>query len=253
MQVQFTLKDFSAASFTTYTLTSTYPTGIAGSPSQPWSSVQYFPPYSATLVVIDGTSGGPKEFQISPESMMVPAGGTVSWNFSGGSLTAVAFDAYEGVPACAGNIALTGANQITVSAGSTPGFCHFTMIGSNGSGTQGGWIVVGNPAANLTIAGGNNQTAMHNTVLPVPLSVSLAPGSSGGSNPSSGASIFFTTSAGTLSNGTASGSKIIATTNGSGVASVTLTLPSSAQTVTVSAEGPYGLGHPTVTFSEIAQ
>ncbi len=253
VQVQFTLKDFSAASFTTYTLTSTYPTGIAGSPSQPWSSVQYFPPYSATLVVIDGTSGGPKEFQISPESMMVPAGGTVSWNFSGGSLTAVAFDAYEGVPACAGNIALTGANQITVSAGSTPGFCHFTMIGSNGSGTQGGWIVVGNPAANLTIAGGNNQTAMHNTVLPVPLSVSLAPGSSGGSNPSSGASIFFTTSAGTLSNGTASGSKIIATTNGSGVASVTLTLPSSAQTVTVSAEGPYGLGHPTVTFSEIAQ
>jgi hypothetical protein len=183
--------------------------------------------------------------------MMVPAGGTVTWNFTGGSLTSAVFDAYEGVPACAGTIALTGTNQITVNAASTPGFCHFTL--SNGSGTQGGWIIVGNPAASLTVAGGNNQTAMHNTVLPVPLSVSLAPGSSGGSNPSSGASIFFTTSAGTLSNGTASGSKIIATTNGSGVASVTLTLPSNAQKVTVSAEGPYGLGHPTVTFSEIAQ
>ncbi len=130
------------------------------------------------------------------------------------------------------------------------------MTGTDPAGVvenQGRWVVAGNPAANLTIAGGNNQTAMHNTVLPVPLSVSLAPGSSGGSNPSSGASIFFRASASTLSNGTASGSKMIATTNGSGVASVTLTLPSSAQTVTVGAEGPDGLGHPTVTFSEIAQ
>jgi hypothetical protein len=44
--------------------------------------------------------------------------------------------------------------------------------------------------------------------------------------------------------GCLAGSKVIATTNGSGVASVTLTLPSGAQTVTVTAEGPYGLGHP---------
>jgi len=202
----------------------------------------------------------------------VPADGTATLQATGRSLgrtnqfsvtlNSAVFDAFEGVPACGGNIVLTNPaiayNQpatLTVTAANTPGFCHFTVTGNDGvvTQTQGGWIVVGNPAASLTIAGGNNQTAMHNTVLPVPLSVSLAPGSSGGSNPSSGASIFFTTSAGTLSNGTASGSKIIATTNGSGVASVTLTLPSNAQTVTVSAEGPYGLGHPTVTFSEIAQ
>ena len=251
VQVQFTLKDFTPTSFTSYTLSALYPVGIAASNSQPWSSVQYFPPYSVTLVVINGTFSGPKEFQISPDSMMVPAGGTVTWSFTGGSLTSAVFDAYEGVPACAGTIALTGTNKITVNAGSTPGFCHFTF--SNGSGTQGGWIIVGNPAASLTVAGGNNQIGMHGTVLPVALSVNLAPGSSGGTNPASGASILFKTNAGTLSSGTTSGSKVIAITNGSGVAAVTLTLPSTAQTVTVTAEGPYGLGHPTVTFTETSQ
>jgi len=253
VQVQFTLKNFNATDFTSYTLSAAYPTGIAGSPSQPWSAVQYFPPYSVTLVVMNGTFSGSKQFQISPDSMMVPAGGTVTWNFSGGSLTSVAFDAYQGVPACAGNIAVTGTNQITVNAGSTPGFCHFTMIGSNSSGTQGGWIIVGNPAASLTIASGNKQTGMRGTTLPIALSVTLAPGNSGGTNPASGASILFSTNAGTLSNGTSSGSKVIAITNTSGATSVALTLPPSAQAVTVSAEGPYGLGHPAVTFIETAQ
>jgi hypothetical protein len=204
---------------------------------------------------------------------MMPAGGTATLQATGRSLgntnafnvtlNSAAFDAYEGVSACGGNIVLTNPaiayNQpatLTVTAANTPGFCHFTVTGTDLAGvtqTQGGWIVVGNPPANLTIAGGNNQTGTHGTTLPVALSVNLAPGNSGGANPSSGASVFFSTNAGTLSNGTNSGSKVIATTNASGAASVTLTLPSNAQTVTVSAEGPYGLGHPTVTFSEIAQ
>ena len=46
---------------------------------------------------------------------------------------------------------------------------------------------------------------------------------------------------------------MIAVTNSTGVASVTLTLPGSAQTVAVTAEGPYGLGHPVATFTETAQ
>jgi hypothetical protein len=80
----------------------------------------------------------------------------------------------------------------------------------------------------------------------------LTPDPSGGTK--TGASVLFTTSAGTLSNGTTSGSQVIAVTNSSGVASVTLTLPSTAQTVTVNAEGPYGLGHPVAAaFTETAQ
>jgi hypothetical protein len=46
---------------------------------------------------------------------------------------------------------------------------------------------------------------------------------------------------------------MIAPTNSSGVAGVTLTLPSAPGTVTVTAEGPYGLGHPVATFTETAQ
>ena len=107
------------------------------------------------------------------------------------------------------------------------GFCHYTVTGSDGTATQtqGGWIVVGNPPATLTQSG-NNQSGSAGTALSQPLTVTLSPGQSGGS--ANGAGILFTTSAGTLSNGATSGTSVIATTNSSGTASVTLTLPSNA-------------------------
>jgi len=141
--------------------------------------------------------------------------------------------------------------EITVHAGSAPGFCHFTVTGSDGTATQnqGGWIVVGNPAATLAKTSGDNQTGTHGTQLPQALTVTLNAGQSGGS--ATGASILFTaTSGATLSNGTTSGPKVIAVTNSSGVASVTLTLPTTTGVVTVTADGPYGLGHPEVTLTE---
>jgi len=265
-QVQFTLSNFSPTTYQSFTLASPSPTIITASAQQPWSSVQYFPPYSITLVSVSGsiTSAGPV-FSLNPDTIMVPAGGTVTLQATSNgnvTLTSAVFDAFEGAAACTGSIALTNPTitssqpaQITVTAGNTPGFCHFTVTGtdSSGSSPEGGWILVGNPAASLTITGGNNQTGMHGTLLPIALAVNLAPGSSGGANPASGASILFSTNAGTVSNGTSSGSKVIATSDGSGVASVTLTLPSAAQTVTVTAEGPYGLGHPIVTFTETSQ
>ena len=99
---------------------------------------------------------------------------------------------------------------------------------------------------------GSSQTGTKGTALPTPLAVTLTPDPSGGTK--TGASVLFTTSAGTLSNGTTSGSQVIAVTNSSGVASVTLTLPSTAGPVTVNAQGPYGLGHPVApAFTETAQ
>jgi hypothetical protein len=286
VQAQFTLKGFNATSFQSYTLVSQAPATIITSSSQPWSSVQYFPPYSATVVVISGsaTAHPSASWSLNPDTIMVPAGGTVTLQATGRqifynnqptpspftvTLSSAVFDAFEGAPACNGNITLTNPQikgnpnfigsqpaLLTVNGLNTPGFCHVTLTGTDDSGvtqTQGGWIVVGNPAASLTVAGGNNQTGMHGTALPIALSVNLAPGSSGGASPASGASIFFSTNAGTISNGTTSGPKVIATTNASGIASVTLTLPSAARTVTISAEGPYGLGHPTATFTETSQ
>jgi len=216
--------------------------------------------------VINGSESSKpaSEWYLNPDDLMIPASGTATLHpaISRGSatvtLSSAVFDAYEGAAACSGSLALTNSTitatqsaTITVNAGSTPGFCHFTVTGSDGTATQtqGGWIVVGNPAATLAQSG-NNQSGSAGTALSQPLSVTLTPGQSGGS--ASGAGILFTTSAGTLSNGTTSGISVIATTNASGIASVTLTLPSSKGTVTVTAQDQIALGGVSVTFTETA-
>ncbi len=270
-QVAFTTTGFTPTGYTSYTLSQSSPSAIVASASQSWSSSITFAPYTATLLVVNGSlaSTPASAWDIGPDAMMVAANGTVTLHpiiitgTANVTLSSAAFDSFEGATACSGTITLTTSTitiasqgEITVNAGSTPGFCHFTVTGTDSGATQteGGWIVVGNPAATLAQTSGNQQSAAPGTVLPNPLTVTLTPGSSGGANPSVGASILFTATAGTLSNGTTSGSKVIAVTNSSGVASVTLTLPSTAGNVTVTAEGPYGLGHPVApSFTETAQ
>jgi hypothetical protein len=204
------------------------------------------------------------EWYLNPDDLMIPSSGTSTLHPAIGSgtsavtLSSAVFDAYEGAPACSGSITLTNATitaaqpgSITVSAGSTTGFCHYTVTGSDGTATQtqGGWIVIGNPPATL-IQSGSNQSGTAGSVLSQPLTVTLTPAQSGGS--ASGAGILFTTSAGTLSNGTTIGTSVIAQTNASGIASVTLTLPSSKGTVTVTAQDQFALGGASVSFTETA-
>lgn len=184
------------------------------------------------------------------------------------NLNSAVFDSFEGTSACnSGSFTLTNPvvaagtpGDIAVNAPASPGFCHFTVTASDGT-SKGGWIVVGKAAATIGKTGGDAQSGTHGTTLPVNLSVTLSPGSSGGT--ATGASVLFTiTSAtgGSLSNVLVgsekafTGTRVIAVTNSSGVASVTLTLPATAGPVTVHAEGPYGLGHPVVPtdFNETA-
>ena len=268
-QVSFTTSGFTpSGTQTTYTLSQNSPTAIVSSAGN-WSATQTFAPYTATLVVVPGAlnSTPGADWDLNPDTIMVPASGTVTLSpkITGGTgsvtLSSAVFDAFAGAPACTGgsiNIGTatitTSANgAITVNAPGTPEFCHFTATGTDAGGvtqTQGGWIVVGNPAATFTQTG-NNQTGAAGSTLT--LSVTLNPGQSGGTN--TGASVLFwtPTNGATLSNGTTSGPKVIAVTDSSGVASVTLTLPSTAGPVAVTAEGPYGLGHPVATFAETAQ
>jgi hypothetical protein len=265
-QVAFTTNGFSPTNVTTYTLSQSSPTTIAAGSSQAWPGTLTFAPYTATMLVVSGavTMSPATEWDLNPDTIMVPASGTVTLNpvITGGSgtvtLTNAAFDSYQGTLACTGaTIDITNAvvhssqnALLTVATGTTPGFCHFTVTGTDGtvSQTQGGWIVVGNPAATLAKTLGDGQTGTPGTALPIPLKVTLDAGQSGGS--ASGASILFTASAGSLNS---TGNKVIVVTDGSGVASVTLTLPASTGAVTVTAEGPYGLGHPVATFTETAQ
>jgi hypothetical protein len=266
--VTFTLSGFTPSNVLSYTLASTAPTAITASSSASWSSTMTFAPYTATLLVISGSvaTAPASEWDLNPDTTMVAASGTVTLQpeitkgTANVTLESAAFDSFEGSTACSGTITLTDATitptqtgTITVKAGSTPDlFCHFTVTGNDGTvtQTQGGWIVVGNPAATFTQTG-SGQAGARGTALPTPLTFTLVPGASGGTI--DGASILFSTNAGTLSNGTPGGQKVIALTNSSGVASVTLTLPASAGTVTVTAEGPYGLGHPVATFTETSQ
>jgi hypothetical protein len=266
-QVEFDLSGFNATSFVSYTLASTASNSIKASTSQAWTSSQSFAPYTATLLVITGALATTpvSDWDLNPDAIMVPAGGTVTLQpkITGGTanvtLSSAVLDSYESVSACGGTPVITAATltpaqpgAITVNAGTTPGFCHFTVTGSDGTATQteGGWIVVGNPPATLSQTG-DGQSGAHGQALTDPLTVTLLPGQSGGA--STGASILFTTSAGSLSNGTTSGTSVIAVTNSSGVASVTLTLPASTGKVTVQAQAPIALGATEISFTETSQ
>ncbi len=265
-QVTFSLNGFSPTTYVAYTLSSTAAASIAASSSTAWNATQTFAPYTITLLVVNGSEASTpaSEWYLDPDDLMVPANGigtltpVITSGTANVTLTSAVFDAYEGAAACSGTLGLANATitpalpaTITVKPGSTPGFCHFTVTGNDGTATQtqDGWIVVGNPAATLTQTG-NNQSGSVGTALAQPLTVTLTPGQSGGTN--TGAGILFTTSAGTLSNGTTSGTSVIALTNSSGVASVTLTLPSTAGTVTVTAQDQFALGGASIPFTETA-
>jgi len=141
-----------------------------------------------------------------------------------------------------------------LTAPATPGFCHFSVTASDGT-TQGGWLVVGNPAATLSKTT-DPGSGTHGTT--ITLAATLASGQSGGSP--GGASVVLTVppGSGSLTNVPVgseqvfTGTKVIAVTNSSGVATVTFTLPASTGQVNVTAEGPFALGHPSVTFTEIS-
>ena len=249
---QFAMNGFTPSQVTTYTLSKKKPTTIVPSPPKAWSSSMTFAPYSATLLVVTGSMAKVPgaEWDLNPDTTMLPAGGTVTLapKIVAGSATVTLgtpqFDPGITVAVTQGTITPGQNGAITVTAGSNPGFYHYTVPSTDNTGAnqqQGGWILVGNPPATFTKQG-DNQKGVHGTNLN--LSVTLNPGSSGGS--AAGATLLFTTDAGALSSRTV-------TTDGSGNATVVLTLPQSPGTVHVTAEGPYGLGHPDVTFTETSQ
>ena len=233
------------SSITTYTLAASSPSAIAVS-TPTITPVMNFPPYSATLLVMTFTPGHlnvpQSEWDLNPDTLVIAAGGTATLQpriTSGTANVDIINESATGLGiGSGGTITPTQPGMVTISvpSGTAPGFYPFSVTGAQNFPTfQKGWVIVTNPAATFTKTG-DNQTGGS-----LPLKVTLAPGSSGGT--ASGASILFTTDKGTLS-------QRIVNTDSSGNASVTLTLPSGSGTATVTAEGPYGLGHPVATFTE---
>ena len=244
-QVGFTLNNFTPAAFTAYTLSQATPTAIVASASQGWSATQSFAPYSATLLVISGTLAKTPaaEWDLNPDTIQAAANATITLapkivSASGNATVTLQSAQFDASSTSGGTISIVTAlvtssanGAITIATGSTPGFYHFTVTGQDSTGvtqSQGGWVLVGNPAATFTLTGNNQSGAAGATLT---LSVTLNPGTSGGTN--TGASVLFTTNSGSLGGA----AQQIVTTNSSGVASVTLTLPANAGTVQVTAEG----------------
>lgn len=244
-QVQIATNGFTPSTVVSYTLAVSAPITITSTSSSAFSSTVSVAPYAAKLLVITGTMAGKpaSEWDLNPDTVMVPAGGSVTLNpkITSGTanvtLSSPQSDSGITVTVPQASVTTSQSGQVSITAGNTPGFYHYTVTGtdSGAAQTQGGWIVVGKPAATLTKTGDNQSGGS------LMLTIALAPGSSGGAK--TGATIFFTADKGTLS-------QRIVTTNSSGNASVTLTLPSGSGTAHVTAEGPYGLGHPVVTFTE---
>lgn len=252
-QVQFALNGFTPSTVTKYTVSSASSSSITATASAAWSSTISFAPYSATLLVISGSTPQlpDAEWDLNPDTIMVPTGGSVTLQpkitSASGMVTLGAPQSDAGITLNTTQSSLTttqnGAITVASASGTAPGFYHFTVPGTDGAGVvqnQSGWIFVTKPAATLSKTGDNQSGVTGSTLT---LSVTLAAGSSGGTN--TGASILFTADSGTLSEN-------IVTTDSTGKASVILTLPSSSGNVHVTAEGPYGLGHPVATFTETA-
>ncbi len=275
------LKNFTAASVASYRISAANPNQITASSPAAFSPSQTFPPYSATLLVISGSMPAlpAADWALNPSlapatttyaasgTIMVSAGTTAVIHpalVTGAgpvTLTGVTADSSSGITFTITQPTLTagqnGALSIGVPASTTPGFYNYTVTGKDAAGiiqTQAGIVEAGNPAATLS-ATGNGQTAAPGSTLT--LSVTVAPGSSGAN--AAGQDLMFTASAGTLAapSGTVApstpGSMLLVTTDANGTASVKLTLPATPGAVTVTAEAPYPLGHPTVTFTETAQ
>ncbi|PYV54083.1 MAG: hypothetical protein DMG98_19200 [Acidobacteria bacterium] len=204
----FALSGFTPSQVKSYTLSTASAHSIVAGASQAWNSSMTFAPYSATLLVITGTTPNlpAAEWDLNPDTIMVPAGGTASLHpklISGTGVTLGSPMSQSGITATTASSTVNSGQQgaVQVTAGNTPGFYSFSVPPTDSGGvstTESGWIVVGKPAASLAKTAGDNQTGTAGTVLPINLSVALSPGSSGGT--AAGASVFFATSAGSLTN-----------------------------------------------------
>jgi hypothetical protein len=248
----FNVEGFKPSEMTTYTLSSVRPTTIVAAAGKAWSATQVFAPYSATLIVATGTTPEKPavEWDLVPDTLLAPASAsiTVPAEITSGAgtfkMTGVSATAGLTVILTQPNIAIGTPGSVNFRTPSTPGLYKYTITGTDSASTvqsKQGWVLVGNPAAKLTATSGNQSAPRGKTLN---LTATFVPGSSGAT--AGNVSILFTTSAGSLS------SRVVRT-NASGAAEVTLTLPSTAGKVTVTAQEPIPWGGEKVTFTETTQ
>ena len=205
---------------------------------QTWTSVQSFAPYSVTLLVIAGklSQTPAAEWDLNPDAIQVAASSTVTLapkigSSNGASVTlqsrAVRFRLCRQIAARSRSPHRNLHRAATVRSDhdrrdSRLLSFHGHRAGQRRSATkQGGWLVVGNPAASLAKTGDNQTGGVGKTLQ---LSVTLNPGSVRRHKFRREYSLYD----GCRRPERRPRAKMVAT-NSSGVAAVTLTLPSSAR------------------------
>ena len=253
--VTFDVSGFTPGTMRTYTLSQASPTAIVASKSKAWSATQAFAPYTATLVVVNGKSAHAigADWVLNPDTMLAPTSGSVvispALNRGTGPVTLTAASGTGGLALTLTQPAITETTpgKITIKTPATAGIYSFTVTGVDANGTeqtQPGWVLATVPAGKLTKTG-DKQTAKPGAK--ITLTATYTPGAAASTGATAGnVDLLFTTSAGTLS-------KRIVRTASNGAASVVLTLPSTAGTVTVTAVGPAFWGKPTATFTETVE
>jgi len=142
VQTQFAINGFRGNKVTTYTLSPKSPNKIVASPPKTWTATKTFAPYTATLLVISGsTNGSPTaEWDLNPDTIMVPARGTTTLHpkitSGSGTVTLGTPQSDSGITLVVTQPNLTGtqAGSIKISAGKAPGFYHFAVPGTDNGG-----------------------------------------------------------------------------------------------------------------------
>jgi hypothetical protein len=254
-KVTFDVSGFTASTMKTYTLSQAKPTSIVASKSESWNATQMFAPYTATLVVASGKSTHKvaEDWDLNPDTLLAPTSGTVTISpklTSGtGTVKLTSATGTGGLTLALTDKLITEKSdaKIAIKTPSTPGLYSFTVTGEDSGGTsqtQQGWVLATVPAGTLTKTG-DKQTAKPGAT--ITLTATYTPGAAASTGATAGGvDILFSTNAGTLS-------QRIVRTASNGEATVELTLPSTASTVTVTAVGPVFWGTPTATFTETVQ
>jgi hypothetical protein len=253
--VTFDVNGFNPVTMKTYTLSQANPTAIVALPSKAWSTTQAFAPYTATLVVASGKSAQTvaADWDLNPDTLLAPTSGPVTiaptLTSGTGTVTLTSASGTGGLTLALTNKSVTeGANGlVTITTPSTPGLYSFTVTGQDSGGTvqtEQGWVLATVPAGKLTKTGDQQTAAPGATIT---LTATYKPGASSATGATAGnVDLLFSASAGTLS-------QRIVRTAANGAATVQLTLPSAAGTVSVTAVGPVFWGTPTATFTERVQ
>jgi len=258
--VTFDISGFTPATMRTASISQASPSAISVSNTEPlngtpWSATQTFAPYTATLVVVSGTGQHliSDDWDPNPDTLLAPTSGTVVIHpviTRGTSQVRLTSASGTGGLEVALTQPLIGQNSpgtVTIQAPATPGLYSFTLTGHDSGETvqsESGWVLATVPAATLTKTGDKQTAAPGATIA---LTATYIPGAASSTGATAeGVDLLFTASAGTLS-------QRIVRTNSNGQATVQLTLPATAGTVTVTAVGPVFWGTPTATFTETVQ